>query len=150
MITITIVAIYLLTFYSVGTKNPVKLRFILVLLRAMVFLIMNLGTGTRWFPIIFILLFTGGILIIFMILSSILPNEKPGKIWKPTRIIFTVTILICFLGKTSQENLIHNSVKAFISRGSVYWILISLLLLYFFSVILIVKRKKLPMRTLSC
>lgn len=64
---------------NLETNNPVNLSINLIILRTCLIFEIYVMKRERWFPILFYILFLGGILVIFLILSSVSPNEKPKK-----------------------------------------------------------------------
>lgn len=130
--------------------NPVKIRIILLVLRIVIFFIIALESGIIWFPVLFALLFIGGILIIFIILSSILPNEKRLKIK-----IFMMSIPVAiYLSRTSGKIIdIRISAKVskrFLRSRHTFYFLIIILILYFFCTIRMLCKNEIPMRSCIC
>lgn len=150
-ISIVIFRATLITIAARKIKNPIKLRVALILYRAIIFLIIIIKTGAKWFPILYFLLFIGGILIIFIVLSSIIPNEKPGK----SKITYPAVFTFFVLGRIFYNNIpfiIQSTerIKTLLSTSIIIPILRIIIILYFFLSIEMLKRVKLPIRTVSC
>lgn len=134
------------------TKNPIKTRFFILTLSSISFLLIKLETRNTWFPLLFFLLFNGGILLIFIILSSIIPNEKSIKIKtlklltliSITIILYTISIKI----QTQKSN--FNQIKRFLTSTIRISLIIVLILLYFFNTARIIKIEESPIRSLLC
>lgn len=151
MITFSIkLTILICTNIIIFIKNPVKIRIILIILRLTIFFLIYLRSGIVWFPILFSLLFIGGILIIFIILSSILPNEKRTKIHIMRTIILSNLILFTQHSKIEESLITGKFIKRFLSRNNSFNLLILILILYFFSTITILCKVELPIRSVTC
>lgn len=129
--------------------NPVKIRIILMILRNFLFLYLFLKRRISWFPTIFLIIFTGGILIIFIIVSSIIPNQKPIKFKVSIIIILTRTIIALIERKNTKElTRVFRSLKWNIERIFYIARLTSLIILYFFTFIKILSIEKISMRSI--
>lgn len=132
------------------TNSPIKVRIRLMGLRGFIFIIVGVKTGSSWFPLLIFLLFVGGILIIFIILSSIIPNEN----LKPVN----YGILAAIIGSLEFARINHPNLNRNLSKGLVALVgesriilfILSLITLYFFSMILIIKREQIPIRNVTC
>ena len=137
--------------YTTQTRNPVKVRILLIVTRGSLFFWVGLTTGRVWFPTLFFLLFMGGIIIIFMILSSVLPNEKAGKLKVPTFLLLSTTLAAIILPPLKVTVLPEVvSVKSMLSQAYFTFSLTLLVTLYFFLVLFMIKTEKVPMRSVSC
>nr|QUI77242.1 NADH dehydrogenase subunit 6 [Empoascanara wengangensis] len=85
-------------------KNPMSLGFLLLTQTIMMILFVNTILSTSWFTMVTFLMMIGGLLIIFMYMSSIASNEK-FKI----KINFTMIIFIIFM--ISDELLVENQLS---------------------------------------
>lgn len=147
----TIIKILTLTLIRTLEKNsnPVKIGIALIVLRALLLLILTVEKRNIWIPRIFFILFIGGILIIFMILSSLRPNEKSIKIKISVGIIILIlTAVTNFHNEFSQERIritksILNSI--FSTTG-----ITILLVAYFLTFISILNKRKNTLRTSLC
>lgn len=151
MITSAVAIIRTLAATRSQTKNPVKLRIILICLSITLFFMMSLKTGQVWFPTLIFLIFIGGILMIFMILSSVLPNEKPGK----TKIkVIIRLILVLWMIRNSRTLIVsetHEGVKGILRLSLMLVVIFTLISIYFLTVIMIAKRTESPLRLpVSC
>lgn len=134
-----------------NSKNPIKTRFLILRIRFLMFISLKLQKGEVWFPLIFFLLFTGGILIIFMILSSISPNEKSYKMKIP-KIAIIVIILLSTIPRVKEFPRRTNisQTKRILTSGIFYQIITIVILLYFFRSININKREGYSIRSFQC
>lgn len=151
MITFILKAIILrITSVIILISNPVKIRILLLAVSIILFTLIFLIRGRTWFPTLFALLFMGGILIIFIILSSILPNEKRTKIKILYRIIILRAGVAFFVQKFRELNNSFRNTKRFLSSRFAFYFIILILILYFFSVISILSKEEIPMRIVLC
>lgn len=79
MITILKALFIILLMKLITCNNPVKIRLMLTTISFIIIVIIKEMSGMSWIPLILSMLFTGGILIMFIILSSITPNEPIKK-----------------------------------------------------------------------
>lgn len=137
------------------TKNPVELRVKLLIMRSLIFVIMHLSSSKRWFPLIYLTLFLGGVLIIFIILSSLLPNKSRGFLKAeiqnfPKFIYFRVIICILMEAKTFLgTEPIKISQNQMSQQASLVMILL-LIFIYFIIFIQTTKKINLPLKTQRC
>lgn len=134
----------------IWTNNPLKIRIGLVLVRGVIFLIITVTTRTRFFPLVYYILFLGGILMMFIILSSLAPNAKIKKIkMAPTIIILLGVLTISAFTSTikTREGIM---VKQTLSGRRTSIFLFFLVISYFLGFILTLEKENLPMRTLIC
>lgn len=130
--------------------NPVKVRITLLIVRIAIFLSLIIKRGESWFPILFSMLFIGGILIIFIILSSISPNEKSIKLLFLSIPVIILIILTFQENKILENREIHKFPKRFLDSRSRFSFIILILILYFFSAIIILSKVETPMRRVLC
>lgn len=126
--------------------NPVKIRLNILIFRILIFISIGKIRRRIWFPIIFLLLFVGGVIIIFIILSSLAPNEKSLKTHIKKFFIYTTTIMPWIIYRDVNSK-IHR-LKWIIKSNSNIEILIIIILGYFFSFILIIRTDKLSIRSM--
>ena len=126
--------ISVLIFLIYFSFNPVKIGG-LVLIYSL-FLVMHIykSSGFSWFPIILLLLFSGGILVVFIMLSSIHPNQEVQKSklsFLPMGTVFILTLI----PKTSLDISFkwrrHERLKMFFQEFTRSLILTSVILFYF-------------------
>ena len=152
MMRILICLITLLILQSSLSKRPMKLRVMLMMIRRIIFTYIRLKTGSTWFPLLIFLIFIGGILIIFIILCAVIPNEKRKK--EITRIY---SIILCTLifslrgGPQPTRTSTQGNIKRVLFRGGFFTIILILITIYFLVAITILKTIKNPLRlTLPC
>lgn len=133
-----------------NSNNPIKARFFILTAAGAILFITRSNTGIVWIPLIFFILFTGGILIIFIILSSVLPNEKTIKI-KYSKVFTAITIILIWpLRKNLETNLISRRVKRFISSGINLIFIMRVIIIYFFISININSIERTSIRSIQC
>lgn len=138
----------ILTITIIRTINPIKIRITLVFIRALSFQFIQTQISNSWISLIFILLFIGGILIIFMILSSLLPNEKSLKIKSIFICLFIIQLILIVSRITYQ--IIYTQIKWIIqSRASLEFIII-LITIYFISFVYILSKNEQTIRSKLC
>nr|YP_010952954.1 NADH dehydrogenase subunit 6 [Empoascanara circumscripta]WMQ52397.1 NADH dehydrogenase subunit 6 [Empoascanara circumscripta] len=86
------------------TKNPMSLGFLLLTQTMMMIMLINTILLTSWFSMITFLMMIGGLLIIFMYMSSIASNEK-------FKIKINFSILIIMMILISDEMIMENQMK---------------------------------------
>lgn len=150
--TIIFIFIWIFTILLISSLNPVKIRIILILLRSTLFRIFYLNNTRSWFPIIYFIIFIGGIIITFVILCAVIPNEKTLKTKK---IIFSTIIIIiltffCLQINISRENQIIHQIKWFFQSRLTFEILILMILRYFLSFIFILSKETSRLRSNLC
>lgn len=152
MITKRVLLITAITFLIIANaKNPIKIRILILIGTSIIFLLIHLNTGNVWFPLIFFILFTGGILIIFIILASILPNEKVWKIKTPKTFItwfFLATLIGIQKNTVFKRNFID--LKSILSSGVVFTLITLIILVYFFTSIRLNRAEQYSIRSFQC
>lgn len=145
---------FLLTMTSIWvtltTINPIKIARGLLAARVFMAMTIQITLGIRWMPIIYILLFTGGILITFIILSSLIPNEKFSiKIISPA-LILTATILT--YGQKHKSTQIEPPIliKWTAERHYTSLFVIALVLAYFLAFLNVTYSDKTPLQSRTC
>lgn len=147
MITIVKLIIFINRIAIIGTKNPVKISLFIITLRALIFYIIKILISRSWFSIIFFLIFIGGILIVFLILSSLRPNEKSIKL-KLNLIFLSIVPLIILISSISRIEIKTTIIKWTIQSRYNIEIIILIILIYFFSFIIIIASKKITLRSI--
>lgn len=131
------------------TLNPVKLTMVLLIYSSLVTLHLWHLSATTWFPLIFYILFIGGILIIFMILSSGIPNEKVMKLKIEIFLIAAIAASRLMLPGSTMGN--ATLTKGELITNHSFALIATIIILYFFFFLKIVRGKKSPTRNLfSC
>lgn len=139
----------LLLIAIIKSINPVKIRIILIMLRNFLFLNLFLKRRISWFPTIFLIIFTGGILMIFIIVSSIIPNQKPIKFKISMTVLIARSIIALIEMKNTKElTTTFRSLKWNMERIFYIARLTSLIILYFFTFIRILSIEKRSMRSI--
>lgn len=107
-----IILIIFNTFLFTQTNHPISIGLILLTQTLLSCLLSGIITKRFWFSYILFLIFIGGILILFIYMSSLAANEKinfsPSFIIKLS-IIFIITIPIIILDKFYIINIFNNS-----------------------------------------
>lgn len=130
-------------------KNPIKSAIILIIIGVSIFSMSRLYTGKRWIPLVILILFTGGVLIVLIILSSIIPNRHPGKdlkiLVKLRILIRIILLLILFNFETSNQN--QSMLKQIIIRKNRIYLMTLMIIMYFAGFLMILSKDKISMRT---
>lgn len=135
-------------YLAIKNTNPIKIRVTLVLIGALMFYYIKILTRQSWFPMIFYILFIGGILIIFIIVSSMLPNEPIKK--NNYRKIIGILIVILIIGSTKNITItqeLWSNVKNELLTNLNFIILTNMLIRYFVTFLILVSKEKIPLRT---
>lgn len=135
----------------IASSNPIKTRFYILISARIIFLLLKLNTGSTWMPLIFFILFAGGILVIFIILASVLPNEKIFKL-KFNKVRVTMLILILLLTQRNNKYLTisRSQIKSFLTCSLNITLIITLILIYFFYSINLNTKEEYSIRSLQC
>lgn len=114
----------------VRTRRPIKKTIALLIFSAWTFLVLGANKTPTWIPTIYIIIIVGGILIIFIILAALSPNEKrqpvSGVILAPT-LMWVLTRGATRGQKTSSEATLLEALS--ISHN--FYIITFLILAYF-------------------
>lgn len=136
--------------WATTSVNPVKIRIRILRISVLLFFSMAVSSGDSWIPLLLTILFMGGIIIMFMILSSILPNEKTIKNKKISYlIIFAMFTSLSVFWKVGPM-FGRTEIKSFLSSRANFCVLAILVLLYFFRRIGIIASEERPIRSLQC
>uniref|UniRef100_UPI0030011DB4 NADH dehydrogenase subunit 6 n=1 Tax=Sannella crucifera TaxID=3019673 RepID=UPI0030011DB4 len=150
----------LLSSFILIVNNPMSMGLILMLQTITVIIFMNKIMSSSWFAMIMFMMMIGGLLIMFMYMSSIASNEK-----FKTKINFFFVMLIIFV--STDEMLMNNQIneiqelmytnnmnfsmtKIYSKKSMMLTIMMVLyLLLTMISVTKMVKHHKGPLRTMN-
>lgn len=131
-------------------KNPVKIRILLLIIVTILRIFIYKISRRRWFPLIFYMLFLGGILVMFLILSTIIPNEKikksKVKIWE---IILILRIIPFIIHQIRISNTTHIAyLQNFLQRSYNTIFCTRIIIFYFliFTVTLAIEKNRLRTR----
>ena len=128
-------------------NNPVKMKIRLIAARFFIFFLIKNITSRSWLPFIFAILYLGGILIMFMILSSFLPNRKIKN--NIGRKVFLWLALASALPSRLIYTCHTANLKAFIEE-KINFIFITLWILgIFFGFILILRDCRISIRSMT-
>lgn len=134
----------------IKTKNPIKIRIFLTLIRIALFSFLSLNKGSCWISIIFYILFIGGILVIFIILSSLSPNESSLKIKTSRTILIILALMKIQAIKMQPIEIIQALIKNSLRNWPIIIIVRSLIIIFFFSFLMILSREKTSIRSTIC
>lgn len=149
----TVLSIILLTciFFAssnrLWTINPVKIASILVLVGSRLFCYLGVTKGSSWLFLLMLMLFLGGIMIVFIIMASLTPNEPslPSKF----RAFALAALFFASTAYISGDR--ASQLKWFCISSRNIQIMIMLIVGYFISFIWIVSIEKTSIRTsVSC
>lgn len=147
MITIIEALIILLLAFMINVKNPVKMSITVLASGSAILLLSCSITGIIWINLILFLLFIGGILVVFIIISSVTPNERGGKV---KRLLFLPYFMIglCFtpyLWTEGAQTSTH--IKSVLIETRFLMMMVIVISLYFFIFIKILARREIRLRT---
>lgn len=146
MIFLYILIIIIITITRKG-RNPIIIATNILFIRLVSFFIIKTESSLSIFPSIFTLLFTGGILIIFMTLSSLIPNIEMKKI---ILLPFIYFYFFCFTNeKFLFQNFSGTDFKANFVGFSLLF-LVFIILTYFFCFIFFLSKSKESIRSFFC
>lgn len=145
----SILFIIFLFFSFNSLQNPLNFSVKLTFLTIVLFFHLYILTS-RWFPLILSMLILGGILVIFSVLSSLIPNEKIVK--EKYLFFFFRLILRIFLFLLEKLNYfpIFKMNKSFIEEYRIFFLIISIILFYFFRFVSIISLQEGSMRKFTC
>lgn len=135
------------------SKNPMKICLTIIAASLIVFAYIYILSGITWFPLIIYILFTGGILIIFIVVSSVRPNKKLDKEpIKPMVIILMATLILITVDLRPRElkEPQINQVKWFLNKKETLTGIIVLIIRYFASFITFLSKHSTSLRTILC
>lgn len=128
--------------------NPIKTIFLMMLISLCSILTLRLQITTSWGPIVIFLMFMGGILVRFIIIASILPNEKSIKIKFARRILLVIPL--AFLTNYPDTESVSFIIKTSIYSITNLTIFLPLICFYFLVFILLISQTSAPLRTIDC
>lgn len=139
-------------FLILSPLSPVKLALSLIVVRMMLFLEVYIFNSRVWMASIYIIIFVGGIIVMFMIMVSLLPNEKNLKMGKLILISFLVVLPLSrgLLRDVQMENCLNHTSKVIFFSNERFETLIIVILLYFFSFLAILSKETSTLRSSVC
>nr|YP_010444574.1 NADH dehydrogenase subunit 6 [Antialcidas floripennae]UTI38484.1 NADH dehydrogenase subunit 6 [Antialcidas floripennae] len=108
---------------STTMKTPMSMGMTLLSQIALTIVMMNMISSSSWVPMITFLTMIGGLMIIFMYMSSITSNEKfkmNVKLMLPMIIMLLVTEEMTMNFPTQEDQIIKNSLNSMISMNKMY------------------------------
>lgn len=135
--------------WAIKSGNPLKTRVSILGARIIIFTYIQWVSRGVWIPTLMILLFIGGIIIIFIILSSIIPNEKSIKSKGASFILFLTTLFILVGPQRASKEAMPIEAKNFLIRGENFWVMTLIILIFFLASMRILSSEQTPMRTLA-
>nr|YP_009441744.1 NADH dehydrogenase subunit 6 [Silvanus bidentatus]AOY39289.1 NADH dehydrogenase subunit 6 [Silvanus bidentatus] len=130
-------------------KHPLSMGFILFIQVLLISLITNITTLNSWFSYILFLVMIGGMLILFIYMTSLASNEKFKFSWKILFTLFFLLILEMFLifnfnfyDSTKINNLFMNSISMNFNKFFMfpsYLIMITIIIYLLITLIAVVK-----------
>nr|QVL29054.1 NADH dehydrogenase subunit 6 [Tripetaloceroides tonkinensis] len=100
-----------------STKQPMNMIFIILAQTLMITLSLNEASKSSWFPYLLTIMLIGGMMVLFIYITSITPNEmKPLKI-KPLILITLISTIMMMISKYTPTAHMNNTenLKIFIS-----------------------------------
>nr|YP_010849290.1 NADH dehydrogenase subunit 6 [Krisna furcata]WGG89430.1 NADH dehydrogenase subunit 6 [Krisna furcata] len=152
----------MITIMTSMMKNPMSMTITLMIQTTIMIMFINMNMMSSWFPMITFLTMIGGIMIIFMYMSSISSNEKLKFKWKIMLTMITIMIPLesMMMENQIEENEMINSnykhiekmcsMKLYNKKSlSMCMIMVSYLLLTMITISKIVKHNEGPLRSLN-
>lgn len=145
-----ITLIKILIIWLVATRysgRPVKLIINLLKVCLLISYFLIEARTVSWFPLIYLILIAGGVLIIFIILSSLIPNIPMRK----TKIrTLLVAIVIAYPWAQIEAEVTMPSLTAWFEESVVIAGTTLIMLYYFFAFVKLVGRRNIPLRSCVC
>lgn len=145
-----ITLIKILIIWLVATRysgRPVKLIINLLKVCLLISYFLIEARTVSWFPLIYLILIAGGVLIIFIILSSLIPNIPMRK----TKIrTLLVAIVIAYPWAQIEAEVTMPSLTAWFEESVVIAGTTLIMLYYFFAFVKLVGRGNIPLRSCVC
>lgn len=138
--------IVIFSFFLLFCLNPVKMGFLLIFFRLLNFFVIFFSSGGSWFPLIFTLLFIGGVMVLFMVISSLFSNEKTDN-YSFILISFAFLLIRFLMFSFCQFVVFGLENKIFITVGFNFSFMVSLVLGYFFLFLFFISFEKASLRS---
>nr|YP_009228542.1 NADH dehydrogenase subunit 6 [Phyllocoptes taishanensis]ALK03805.1 NADH dehydrogenase subunit 6 [Phyllocoptes taishanensis] len=145
MITTTLGALTYTVWVTKYSMGPMKLAVNLLIMSVLLMTLLSMKMGLSWLSLVYVMLFTGGILMMFMILSSFLPNEKSTKLNVST-LALAIPFMVSIQNLDPSDILPTTTMKWVLEASSTSISLMAIMLLYFVAFLENVSSDKLPMR----
>lgn len=149
---IIVLIVTLSLFLLVTAVNPVKICASLILARVGLFTYIFCKNSSIWIRAIFFIIFIGGIIIMFIILTSLIPNEKNLKVRKKlTSILILSARFVSLRSSIAQVEIISTQqIKVIFFSNESFETLILAILLYFLVFVYILSKESSSLRSFSC
>nr|UJG45524.1 NADH dehydrogenase subunit 6 [Diplonevra concinna] len=111
-----IVSIIIVTFIFMQMIHPLSMGFILLLQTLLICMLIGMMSETYWFSYILFLVFLGGMLILFIYITSIASNETFSmslKIIISSLIMFWIIMFLLYFYSNINNNFIFNNLMNF-------------------------------------
>lgn len=140
--TLTILLSFLALLWN---KNPLKVRISLIAISLGFFFILHYKDGLIFYPVLMAILFIGGIIMVFIVLRSVSPNEKfsfSGKFFLPISLGAGISFfpLPCHLRGLS-------TLYASAVQGASIIVSFAIIFFYFYSFIQVITWEKVRLRS---
>nr|YP_009228529.1 NADH dehydrogenase subunit 6 [Epitrimerus sabinae]ALK03792.1 NADH dehydrogenase subunit 6 [Epitrimerus sabinae] len=127
--------------------SPVKLIMNLLKVCLLISYFLMEASTVSWFPLIYLMLMAGGVLIMFMILSSLMPNIPMGKTKMSTLL---VAMVIAYPWAQIEAEVTMPSLTAWFEESVVMAGTTLMMLYYFFAFVKLVGSGNIPLRSCVC
>lgn len=128
--------------------NPMKIIYLLMCIGFNLFTLIYCLVGSSLFPVIILIIFIGGILIAFMIVTSILPNEPLKKNTASNITAIRLLLIVVFIVAPNQAA--TYKYKSIFLRNINTIIIVIIILAYFIGFIYLIYTTKITLRTFFC
>nr|QCF39700.1 NADH dehydrogenase subunit 6 [Glomeridesmus spelaeus] len=151
MIMIIMISISMIFFQL---THPMEMSILLIIMTLTISVNSLLFSMTQWFSYILFLIYMGGVMVMFMYMSSLTPNKFPITIKKIMPIMIFSLLFIMFYDYKMSKSMNFKSymsiIKSFTFMSlNMTMIIIMILMITMISIIMITQNKKTPLRPIS-
>lgn len=134
------------------SKNPIKVCLKLILYIKSFCLLISFIVLTTFYPLIMVIVIVGGLLIMYIIMSRILPNNpiKTNKIIKVEKIYIFIMIAVTSIYMASRERIIDFQqiyTIIIVSQNRSFYMTIFILVLYFYCITVYIESEDTSLRS---
>nr|QCF39622.1 NADH dehydrogenase subunit 6 [Glomeridesmus spelaeus] len=134
-------------------SHPMEMSILLIIMTLTISINSLMFSMTQWFSYILFLIYMGGVMVMFMYMSSLTPNKFPTSIKKISFIMTFPLLFFMFNNKILKIMNLKSSMSimksfTFLSLNMTM-IIILILMITMISIIMITQNKKTPLRPMS-
>nr|WCH58163.1 NADH dehydrogenase subunit 6 [Scelimena sp. 1 JL-2023a] len=90
------------------TKKPMNIVMMILIQTAMMTFMMSLKTNSPWFPYLLMIIFIGGMMVTFIYITSIMPNDN-NRNNPPMMIMITIMMITIIITVNNTKSYINNN-----------------------------------------